>query len=233
METTEFTSNTSSRPIAKRIQEKVSNLKLKLTHRYLKFSDSSNIRFLIRNAFNYDLNKNDQHSKPNIWFYVRMIWFFVPWLVYCYQIYYHICCWSDQSRVVRNGVFMPGFALPKEICLVAAAASQMEILNMVWPSIKVLTNDPHIHLTMAPLRQICGAMPRPGDQLIEEEVILSVREQIRPLIAMTRIATVANFAVLYLLGLFSFFPPFRWATHPRKCDPNRSLASGNGNHFKQ
>ena len=57
---------------------------------------------------------------------------------------------------------------------------------------------------MAPLRQICGATPRRGDQLIKEEVVLSVREQIRPLIAMARISIMANFAGCYFVGLFSF-----------------------------
>ena len=177
---------------------------------YWKFSDPSFLDFLMKDSFNYDLRKNGE-SNQDIWFYFRLISYLTVWTVFGYQTYGSHYYWSDQSRILQYGLYLPGFGFPKKPLLVLCIAAQLAMVKAVT-SIKVLTHDPGIHFAMAPIRAVIGTR----DTIIPRQVQSQVRKQIRPMVAIAVTASTFSYLV-YLSSTFAGFvinlkSPMTWNT---------------------
>ena len=186
------------RRILENTQNKVSEIRTRCYEFYWKYSDPSFLDYLMKDSFNYDLRRNEQ-SNQNIWFYFRLISYLTVWTVFGYQVYGNYYYWSDQSRLLQYGVYMPGFGFPKTPVLIVCLAAQSAIVKVVT-SIKVLTHDPGIHFAMAPIRAVAGTQ----DTTIPRHVRNQVRQRIRPMVAVAlAISTFAYF--VYFAIIFDCF----------------------------
>ena len=183
------------------IKSKISDIEDKINIFYLTFSDPSYIQNLIKKGFNYDLKKQE-HSKQDIWFFFRVIWFVTTWLALSYQIYGTWYYWSDQGQILRFGIFLPGMGFPREVITTLAIIVQWQGVLNLTSSVKIMTHNPNIHSTMAPLRAICNGSSQMTS--ISRAVVSQVRVDIRPVVALVRILTVLNSIVFFFLALFSF-----------------------------
>ena len=193
------------RTMAAIVNSKISDIVDKIKIFYSNFSDPSFIQTLIKDAFNYDLSK-DKDSKPDLWFFIRMIRFLLTSVVFGYQIYGNHYYWSDQSKVLRYGIFFPGLGLPQEPTIVAAFMVQVGIFNLTSP-FKLLTKDPDTHFTMAPFRVITGQSE--NEKEFPREVVNRVTNEVRPIIAIVHLFTLLMPAVFFFMSFFSFIVHIR------------------------
>ena len=181
------------------ICSKVTDIKIKIHTSFINFSDPTFIQTIVKDGFNYDLRK-EEDSKPDVWFFIRMIRFFLIWTAFSYQIYGSYHHWSDQSQILRFGIFFPGMGAPREVTIPCAIVVQISILNLT-SSVWVLTHNPAIHCTMTPLRAICHGSNQVTS--ISREVVSQVRKDIRPVVALARALAITNSIVFFFLSFFS------------------------------
>ena len=118
-----------------------------------------------------------------------------------YQIYGHYYHWSDQSKILQNGLFIPGSGFPKGASLIIYAIIQLCSV-MVITSFKVVTNDRDIHYTMAP---IADSVVGTHDQTkLPRSVRYHVRQQIRPMVAIARLISMTSFLTYFSLVFTCF-----------------------------
>ena len=182
------------------VNSKRSDIEDRIKIFYLNFSDPSFIQTLIKDAFNYDLNK-DEDSKPDLWFFIRMIRFSLTWAVFGYQIYGSYYFWDDQSKILQYGIFFPGVRLPRELAIAGAIVIQFGIFNLASP-LKLLMEDPDFHFTMSPLRAFNSQPENP--RVISREVVNRVTNEVRPIIAIVHLFRLLMPVGSFLLSFFSF-----------------------------
>ena len=167
---------------------------------FLNFSNPSFIQTLIKDSFFYDLSK-DEDSKPDLWFFVRMIRFLLTWVVLVYQTCGSYYYWSDQSKILQYGIFFPGLGLPRELLIAGVISIQLGIFNLASP-LKILRKDPDIHFTMAPLRAFVRQPEHP--RVISREVVNRVTNEVRPIIGIVRLFALLMPVVFFFISFVSF-----------------------------
>ena len=201
-----------ARKVAKYLRQKI-DLNEKLFHSYISLSDISFLETLIKNVFNYDIKKGFSDAS-NASFCIHLFWFSVLCLFYAWQTIGCFIHWSDQAMITAAGCFYPGLAFPRETTIVCGAMCLVCSLVKFGVSIKVIKRDNNLAFTMQPLMALLRITDerhldsrKLGEKYrltFSKETLEQVREEMCPMIAIERMATVTVPISYFLIALASF-----------------------------
>lgn len=175
-------------------------LKNKIISLYHRYSNPNYIQIIIRNGFNYDINR-DSNAQNNSRFYFGMISITIKCILLSIQLYASYIYWNDIEMIPYVGNYFISTGFPKDIHIFFLSCALLSIFQLII-SYRILSKDPNLILSM----DLMSTISRSGDygHIYDIDDIEQIRNQLGPYIIIIRVINFSYF-ISSLSIIFAFF----------------------------